>query len=289
MTAATRPGRDADDRITGWGLERVTVRYGHHVALDRVSLGVGAGSVTAVVGADGAGKSTLLRTLVGAQPAASGRVRRPDLRRIGYVSAGPGVYADLTVDENLGFAAGAYGVRRATARTRINQLLERTGLTDARRRLAGQLSGGMRQKLALAMAVVHEPELLVLDEPTTGVDPVSRAELWRLLAGLAARGTAIALATTYVDEAERAASVLVLLRGRTLAAGTPASILAAIPGDLFSLAESASGPLAWRRGAAWRLWSPDGSAPAGARLLTPDLEDALVIAQLAVETAEAVA
>jgi len=129
MTAATRPGRDADDRITGWGLEGVTVRYGHHVALDRVSLGVGAGSVTAVVGADGAGKSTLLRTLVGAQPAASGRVRRPDLRRIGYVSAGPGVYADLTVDENLGFAAGAYGVRRATARRRASSSSKANGLT----------------------------------------------------------------------------------------------------------------------------------------------------------------
>jgi len=214
----------------------------------------------------------------------SGRVRRPARRRIGYVSAGPGVYRDLTVDENLAFAAGAYGVPRATARRRIDELLEATELADVRRRLVGQLSGGMRQKLALAMAVVHVPELLVLDEPTTGVDPVSRAELWRLMAGLAAQGTAIVLATTYVDEAERAASVLVLLRGRTLAVGTPRSILASVPGELYRLPGSTDDPRAWRRGAEWRLWSPGGTAPAGADLLVPDLEDALVIAQLAVET-----
>ncbi len=286
MTGA-RPGRSAEDRVTGWGLERVSVRYGHHLALDRVSLGVGAGSVTAVVGADGAGKSTLLRTLVGAQAAVSGRVRRPAKRRIGYVSAGPGVYHDLTVDENLAFSARAYGVSGSTARARIDRLLESTELVEARRRLAGRLSGGMRQKLALAMAVVHEPELLVLDEPTTGVDPVSRAELWRLMAALAAQGTAIALSTTYVDEAERASSVLVLLRGRTLAAGTAASIVAGVPGELYGAPGPTRDPRAWRRGAEWRLWSPSGDAPQDATLLTPDLEDALVMAQLSVELAGA--
>ena len=273
--------------MTGWGLERVSVRYGHHLALDRVSLGVGAGSVTAVVGADGAGKSTLLRTLVGAQAAESGRIRRPAKRRIGYVSAGPGVYHDLTVEENLAFSARAYGVPGGVARARIDSLLESTELADARRRLAGRLSGGMRQKLALAMAVVHEPELLVLDEPTTGVDPVSRAELWRLMAGLAAQGTAIGLSTTYVDEAERASSVLVLLRGKTLAAGTAASIVAGVPGELYRAAGPTRDPRAWRRGAEWRLWSPRGDAPPDATLLTPDLEDALVMAQLSVELAGA--
>jgi len=278
-----RFGRSPEDRVTGWGLERVTVRYGHAVALDRVSMGVGAGSVTAVVGADGAGKSTLLRTLVGAQRSVSGRVRRPAKRRIGYVSAGPGVYRDLTVDENMAFSARAYGVPRRAARERIGELLAATELTAARRRLAGQLSGGMRQKLALAMAVIHRPELLVLDEPTTGVDPVSRAELWRLMARLAADGTAIALATTYVDEAERAGSVLVLLRGRMLAAGTPASIVADVPGELYTIAGPAHDPRAWRRGPEWRLWSPGGGAPPDAELRTPDLEDALVMAQLAVE------
>ena len=276
-------GRSPDDRTTGWGVDRISVRYGSTLALDRVSLGVGEGAVTAVVGADGAGKTTLLRALVGAVRPASGRTRRPDKRRIGYVSAGPGVYADLTVDENLSFVARAYGVSGARGKQRIDELLGATELRAARRRLVGQLSGGMRQKLALAMAVVHRPELLILDEPTTGVDPVSRAELWRLIAALAADGAAIAMATTYVDEAERAASVLVLLRGRALAAGTPESILAAVPGELYALAAPSRNPLAWRRGAEWRQWSPDGSAPPGARLAEPDLEDALVIAQLAVE------
>ena len=276
-------GRSPEDRVTGWGLERVTVRYGGLVALDRVSLAVGAGSVTAVVGADGAGKSTLLRTLVGAVPSSSGRVRRPPKERIGYVSPGPGVYGDLTVEENMAFAGRAYGIRGTALRARTAALLEATELGEYRRRLVGLLSGGMRQKLALALAVIHRPELLVLDEPTTGVDPVSRAELWRLMAGLAAQGTAIALATTYVDEAERAASVLVLLRGRTLAAGTPAAIVDGVPGQLYRLADASSDPRAWRRGSRWQLWSPDGAAPEGAELLSPDLEDALVIAQLAVE------
>lgn len=278
-----RLGRSAEDRITGWGLERVSVRYGHTVALHRVSVGVGSGAVTAVVGADGAGKSTLLRTLVGAQRAEQGRVRRPAKRRIGYVSAGPGVYLDLTAEENMGFSARAYGVPARTARARIGELLERTELTPARRRLAGRLSGGMRQKLALAMAVIHKPDLLVLDEPTTGVDPVSRAELWRLMAGLAAEGTAIALATSYVDEAERASSVLVLLRGRMLAAGSAATIVEDAPGELYRITGPSHDPRAWRRGAQWRLWSAEGDAPADAELLTPDLEDALVMAQLAVE------
>jgi ABC-2 type transport system ATP-binding protein len=276
-------GQSAEDRLTGWGVDRVSVRYGSTLALDGVSLSIGEGAVSAVVGADGAGKTTLLRVLVGAVRPASGQVRRPDKRRIGYVSAGPGVYTDLTVDENLSFVARAYGVSGAMRRRRIDELLEATELVAARGRLVGLLSGGMRQKLALAMAVVHRPELLVLDEPTTGVDPVSRAELWRLIGALAADGTAIALATTYIDEAERAASVLVLLRGRTLAAGTPQAILSAVPGELYQLAASSRNPLAWRRGAAWRQWSPDGSAPPGARLIEPDLEDALVIAQLAVE------
>lgn len=279
----SRSARSAEDRTTGWGLERVTVRYGHTVALDGVSFGVGAGIVSAVVGADGAGKSTLLRALVGAQPVAGGRVRRPGKRRIGYVSGGPGVYRDLTVGENLAFAAQAYGVRGARFRERERELLAATELEGTERRLAGELSGGMRQKLALAMAIVHEPELLVLDEPTTGVDPVSRAELWRLMAALAADGTAIALATTYVDEAERAASVLVLLRGRMLAAGTPAAIIAGAPGELYRLAGPTDDARGWRRGPEWRLWSPSGAAPDGAQLIRPDLEDALVMAQLAVE------
>jgi len=279
-------GRLPEDQTTGWGLDRVTVRFGRLTALERVSLGVGAGAVTAVIGADAAGKTTLLRVLVGAVRPSEGRVRRPEKRQVGYMSAGSGTYGDLTVDENLAFAARAYGLSRGVARSRIGELLDRTDLMAARRRLAGLLSGGMRQKLALAVAIVHEPELVVLDEPTTGVDPVSRAELWRLIAELAAAGTAVLMATTYVDEAERAGSVLVLLRGRPLALGTPEEIRRAVPGELYELGGRIDDWRAWRRAGRWRVWSPDGRAPEGARLIEPDLEDGLVMAQLAYEASQ---
>ena len=266
--------------LTSWGCRRLGVRYGATVALEEVTFEVAAGTVAAVVGGDGAGKTSLLRALAGTVRPAAGTVRRPPERRLGYVSAGPGVWADLTVDENLRFAGRAYGLDPAQLGRRVGDLLERTGLAAARDRLAGQLSGGMRQKLALAMAVAHEPDLLILDEPTTGVDPVSRAELWRLLAASAARGAAVVVATTYLDEAERAATVLVLDRGRDLLAGTPDEILAATPGLVVEGPDRPRGVPSWRRGASWRGWSPDGSVPPGASPATLDLEDAVIVAQL---------
>jgi ABC-2 type transport system ATP-binding protein len=263
-----------------WGCRRLSVRYGGRVALEEVTFEVEAGTVAAVVGGDGAGKTTLLRALAGTVRPAAGAVRRPAERRLGYVSAGPGVWTDLTVDENLGFAGRAYGLSADELDRRVGVLLERTGLAAARGRLAGRLSGGMRQKLALAMAVAHEPELLILDEPTTGVDPVSRAELWRLLAAAAAGGAAVVVATTYLDEAERAATVLVLDRGRALLAGTPDELLAATPGLVVEGAARPEGIASWRRGARWRGWSPDGPAPPGTSPVTLDLEDAVIVAQL---------
>jgi ABC-2 type transport system ATP-binding protein len=179
-----------------WGCRRLGVRYGATTALEEVTFEVAAGTVAAVVGGDGAGKTSLLRALAGSVRPAAGTVRRPEEHRLGYVSAGPGVWADLTVDENLSFSGRAYGLDAAELERRVAGLLERTGLAEARDRLAGQLSGGMRQKLALTMAVAHQPDLLILDEPTTGVDPVSRAELWRLLAASAAGGAAVVVATT---------------------------------------------------------------------------------------------
>jgi ABC-2 type transport system ATP-binding protein len=263
-----------------WGCSGLGVRYGGVVALEGVDFEVPAGTVAAVVGGDGAGKTSLLRALAGTVRPSAGTVRRPGERRLGYVSAGPGVWGDLTVDENLSFAARAYGLDADRLERRIAGLLDRTGLAEARDRLAGRLSGGMRQKLALAMAVAHEPDLLILDEPTTGVDPVSRAELWRLVAASAARGAAVAVATTYLDEAERAATVLVLDRGRSLLAGTPDELQAATPGLVVEGTVRPDGIPSWRRGARWRAWSPDGSTPPGTSPATLDLEDAVIVAQL---------
>jgi len=265
---------------SAWGCRGLGVRYGDTVALEDVSLEVPAGSVAAVVGGDGAGKTTLLRALAGTVRPAAGTVRRPDRRRLGYVSAGPGVWTDLTVDENLSFAGRAYGLSAGDLEVRVSALLDRTGLAAAHDRLAGRLSGGMRQKLALAMAVAHEPELLVLDEPTTGVDPVSRAELWRLLASAAADGAAVVVATTYLDEAERAATVLVLDRGRALLEGHPDEVLAATPGLVVEGTARPQDVPSWRRGARWRAWSPDGSTPPGTHPVAIDLEDAAIVAQL---------
>jgi ABC-2 type transport system ATP-binding protein len=265
-----------------WGVEDLVVRFGPTSALEGVDLEAEPGAVTAVVGGDGAGKTTLLRVLLGTVRPTAGRVRRPRRERIGAVPADSGVYPDLTVEENLRFAAGAYGVRGATYLARANDLLERTGLTEARDRLGVHLSGGMRQKLALALALVHRPDLVVLDEVTTGVDPLSRADLWGMIAEAAAGGAAIVLATTYLDEAERAASVLVLDAGRPLVAGTADEAIASIPGTVARTAIRPDPARSWRRGAAWRVWLPDGEAPPpGVEPVAPDLQDAVTVAALA--------
>lgn len=268
-----------------WGVRDLVVCYGRHRALEGVTLDVPAGSVTVVVGGDGSGKTTLLRAVAGVLRPTGGRVRRPNRERIGYVSAASGVYRDLTVDENLAFAARAYRLPPERFNER-RDLLQRIGLADAGGRLAGQLSGGMRQKLAFAMAALHEPALLVLDEPTTGVDPVSRAELWRLVARAAASGAGVLLATTYLDEAERAATVCVLDRGRALLTGSPQDVPRSVHGTVYALPAAGRrrpGPAAWRRGGQWRLWSPDGRAPEGvpeATVSRPDLADAVIVAAL---------
>lgn len=269
-----------------WGATNLTVRHGAHDAIHSVNCEVGAGEMLAIVGGDGAGKTTLLRALVGALPAADGSVARPDRADLGYVSASPGGYGDLTVDENLRFAALAYGIPASTREARISDLLERTDLGAVRTRLAEHLSGGMRRKLSLAMATMHRPRLLVLDEPSTGVDPVGRAELWRLLGGLQAIGTAVVLSTTYLEEAERAHRVVVLHDGAVLLAGTPDELIGGIPG---AIAEARSRPdgMAWRRGASWRLWAPDGRVPVGAARSEPGVEDAVIVAQLRAGAQEA--
>jgi ABC-2 type transport system ATP-binding protein len=269
-----------------WGVASLTVRFGGRVALEDITLEAPGGSVTAVVGGDGAGKTTLLRCLVGALAPTSGEVRRPGATGIGFLPSSSGTYPDLSVTENLAFAATTYGVQSRELDQRIGPLLERTGLAAARDRLAGQLSGGMRQKLGVIRAMVHGPELLVLDEPTTGVDPVSRADLWWLIARAAAGGAAVVLASAYLDEAERAAHVLALDAGRRLAEGTADEIAGAVPGSIVLVdrrPEGEAGRRAWRRGARWRVWIPEGSTPVDGLRQAPDLHDAVTVAALARE------
>jgi ABC-2 type transport system ATP-binding protein len=257
----------------------VTVRFGDIVALDDVSLPIPSGQITAVVGGDGAGKTTLLKAMVGLAPIASGSVDTPPRQDIGYMPTGAGSWADLSVDENVAFIGGSYGLSEQALAARADDLLTRAGLSDARSRLAGKLSGGMRNKLGFCLAMLHEPALLVLDEPSTGVDPVSRVELWRLISEAAAGGTAIALATTYMDEAERAGSVLVLDRGRTLLHGSPQELVAAYPGAIVETASPDRPEFAWRHGSSYRQWCPDG-APTGSASAHMTLEDVAIVASL---------
>ncbi len=286
--AGTAP-RAAGTAADWWGTEDVCVRFGDTVALDHVSFRAEPGQVSAVVGGDGAGRTTLLRCLAGALAPASGRVRRPAALAIGYLSAGSGTYPDLSVTENLAFRAAAYRIPPETARQRSVELLARAGLDQATGRLAGQLSGGMRQKLGVIAAMLHRPGLLVLDEPTTGVDPVSRADLWWLIARAAADGAAVVLATSYLDEAERAHHVLVLDAGSELASGTPEQIVAAMRGTLTvagTRPEGEAGRRAWRREGRWRVWDP-GNGTAHGAAVRPDLQDAVTVAALARELARA--
>lgn len=269
-----------------WGLRDVGVTRGRArtPALTGVTVPVDPARITVLIGGDGAGKSTCLEVLAGLLEPGSGTVFRPPKEFIGYVPATAGFYADLTVQENLDFSARAYGLSGSEYLKRAGELLGKTGLGHVRRRLGGQLSGGMQRKLAVGMALLHEPGLLILDEPTTGVDPVSRAELWRLISGAAARGTAIAVSTTYVNEAARAAWVVLLEAGNVVASASPAQILENVPGALgTATAPGRPTPLSWRRGASWRVWAPDGRLPDGARPVQPDFEDAVVAATLAAE------
>jgi ABC-2 type transport system ATP-binding protein len=264
---------------TRWGLQDVTVCFGARVVLDAISLRVRPGQVVAVVGGDGAGKSTLLRALIGRVMPDQGEVHTPGREHLGYQPATSGTWAQLSVDENLDLVSRAYDLDPGVERVRRDLLLDAAALAPARSRLASQLSGGMRRKLGFCMAILHEPALLVLDEPSTGVDPVSRVELWGLITDAAAHGTAVVLATTYLDEAERVHDVLVLDEGVALLSGAPAQVVASTPGTVTRVPEASDPVRAWRRGREVHQWHT-GPARPGEVAVEPDMEDAVVAAAL---------
>jgi len=205
-------------------------------AVDALSFNVCAGEIFGLVGPDGAGKTTTLRMLAGIMPPDSGNatvagynvVRDPEGAKhaLSYMPQRFGLYEDLTVAENIRFYADLFGVKRAEREQRSEQLLQAAGMAEFRKRMAGNLSGGMKQKLGLVCALIHRPRVILLDEPTTGVDPVSRRDFWRILYELIAEGVAILTSTAYLDEAERCHRVALLHQGKLLFCDTPANLKA---------------------------------------------------------------
>ena len=230
--------------------DRVTQRFGALTALDQVSLQIGRGEMFGLIGPDGAGKTTAIRLACGLLGADGGTIRMGGrdpvadhgaiTSMVGYLSQRFSLYGDLSIDENIAFQAEIHGVR-GYLRER-DRLLSLTQLTAFRTRRADRLSGGMKQKLALACTLIHRPDILLLDEPTTGVDPVSRREFWKLLSEFLAGGLTIVMATPYLDEAERCGRVALLHEGRVMALDDPASLQAGLPGSLVEVEAAGTRP-----------------------------------------------
>ncbi len=211
-------------------------RFGDFAAVDDLSFVVHPGEIFGILGPNGSGKTTAIRILCGLMEPTEGSAivagadvsKEPDVvkSRIGYMSQAFGLYRDLTVDENLDFYAGVYGLTHAKRRAQLAWAKEAMRLTEIGGRLAGVVSGGQKQRLALACAMMHEPRIVFLDEPTAGVDPAARRLFWTIIRERAAEGTALIVTTHYMDEAERFDRLAFLSRGRLKALGTPAEVKA---------------------------------------------------------------
>ncbi|MBN2370462.1 MAG: ABC transporter ATP-binding protein [Vicinamibacteria bacterium] len=230
----------SDDMVR---IEDARRRYGEIRAVERVSFAIARGEMFGLIGPDGAGKTTTIRLVLGLLKPDAGRVtacgldpladHRALTHRVGYLSQRFSLYGDLTVDENIAFFAEIHGV--TGWRKRRNELLDMVRMTPFRDRLAERLSGGMKQKLSLVCTLVHTPELLVLDEPTTGVDPVSRRDFWRLLTRLQRDDLTVLVSTPYLDEAERCTRVALMDKGRLLAVDTPDTLRSAWRGTVIEI------------------------------------------------------
>ncbi|MFZ1087511.1 MAG: ABC transporter ATP-binding protein [Terracidiphilus sp.] len=226
-------------------VEGLTKSFPGMCAVNALSFDVRAGEIFGLVGPDGAGKTTALRMLAGIMAPDMGRAtiagfdvtRDPEGAKhaLSYMPQRFGLYEDLTVDENIRFYADLFGVRASERKLRSTQLLEAAGMSEFRKRLAGKLSGGMKQKLGLVCALIHRPEVILLDEPTTGVDPVSRRDFWRILYELIAEGVAILTSTAYLDEAERCHRVALMHQGKLLFCDTPANLKAKMGKGVLSI------------------------------------------------------
>jgi ABC-2 type transport system ATP-binding protein len=226
-------------------LNGLTKRFDDLTAVDDLTLEVEGGKIFGLVGPDGAGKTTTIRMMAGIMQPDAGTIaiagcdviKDPDAVKfqISYMPQRFGLYEDLTVDENIRFYADVFRIARRRREERSVELLRACGMEDSRKRLAGKLSGGMKQKLGLVCALIHTPKVLLLDEPTNGVDPISRREFWAMLYALAEQGVTIFSSTAYLDEAERCNRVALMDRGRLLMCDTPSRLKERIPGSVVSI------------------------------------------------------
>ena len=238
----------AEQQQTAIVAEGLTKSFPGVHAVDRLSFDVRSGEIFGLVGPDGAGKTTTIRMLAGIMPPDEGTARVAGFdvvhdpegakHHLSYMPQRFGLYEDLTVEENIRFYADLFGVRRTERRERSTQLLQAAGMKEFRKRLAANLSGGMKQKLGLVCALIHRPKVILLDEPTTGVDPVSRRDFWRILYELVSEGVTILTSTAYLDEAERCHRVALLHQGKLLFCDTPANLKAKLGKGVLSITSS---------------------------------------------------